>query len=67
MAFCAFCLHQAFPSSYKDTIVGSRPTQKTSSKLDYICKDRISEQDHIRRYKGVGIRHIFCGGTQFNP
>lgn len=49
-------------SSYKSSKhIGFRPNIKTSSSLDYTCKDPLSKQGHIHRFQGLGIQHILKG------
>ena len=44
-----------FSPFYKDTShIGSRPTTVTSFELDYLCKDPVFKQGHIREYWGLG-------------
>lgn len=43
---------------------GISPTL-TSSQLNHVYKDPISEYSHIHRYQKLEIRHVFCG-TQSN-
>lgn len=50
-----------FPSLWHHPI-GLGPTLVTSSKLDYLCKDLISERGHIHRSQGAGLQHDLSQG-----
>lgn len=51
----------------RTSIIGLRPTLKTSFYPDHPFKDPVLEYSHILRGWELGLQHVDLGGTQFSP